>query len=99
MSDRHVVQKNFNELLENYRSEVLPIALEDWATLSEVEKAQIQRMNNFFCGLHFITELADSEEAVLKQWESTVLEPHVGNWSLPENRGYQSSESGTQRLI
>ena len=48
MSDRHVVEKNFNELLENYRSEVLPIAIEDWATLSEVEKAQIQRMNNFF---------------------------------------------------
>ena len=99
MSDRHVVQKNFNELLENYRSEVLPIALEDWATLSEVEKAQIQRMNNFFCGLHFITGLADSAEAVLKQWESTVLDPNVGSRSLPENRGYQSSESGTQRLI
>ena len=46
MSDRHVVEKNFNELLENYRSEVLPIAIEDWATLSEVEKVQLQRMNN-----------------------------------------------------
>ena len=99
MSDRHVVEKNFNELLENYRSEVLPIAIEDWATLSEVEKVQMQRMNNFFCGLHFITGLADSAEAVLKQWESTVVDPNAGSRSLPENRGYQSSESGTQRLI
>lgn len=99
MSDRHVVEKNFNELLENYRLEVLPIAIEDWAMLSEVEKAQIQGMNNFFCGLHFITGLADSAEAVLKQWESTVLDPNAGSRSLPEKRGYQSSESATQRLI
>ena len=56
-------------------------------------------MNNFFCGLHFITGLADGAEAVLKQWESTVLDPNAGSRSLPENRGCQSSESGTQRLI
>ena len=24
MSDRHLVQKNFNDLLESYRSEILP---------------------------------------------------------------------------
>ena len=67
--------------------------------LSEVEKAQIQGMNNFFCGLHFITGLADSAETVLKQCESTVLDPNAGSRSLPEKRGYQSSESATQRLI
>ena len=60
MSDRHVVEKTFNELLEDYRTEILPFAIEDWDALSEVEQAQIQRMNNFFCGLHFITGLADS---------------------------------------
>ena len=67
MSDRHVVKKKlFNRFLENYRSEVLPIAIKDWATLSKVEKVQIQRMNKLFCDLHFITGLADGAEAVLK---------------------------------
>ena len=90
----------FNELLENYCLEVLPIAIEDWAMLSEVEKMQIQRMNNFFVAyILYVTGLADSAEAVLKQWESTVLDPNAGSRSLPENRGYQSSELGTQRLI
>lgn len=47
MSNRHVVEKNFNEMLESYHSKVLPTAVEDWDALSEIEKAQIQRMNNF----------------------------------------------------
>ena len=37
MSDRHIVEKNFNELLEGYRSEVLPSIVEGWSDLSPDE--------------------------------------------------------------
>jgi len=39
MSDRHIVEKNFNELLEGYRSEVLPSIVEGWSDLSPDEQA------------------------------------------------------------
>ena len=45
-------------------------------------------MNNFFCSLHYLVGLADSAEATLKLWESTV----------EDNISYGHS-SGTQQLI
>ena len=58
-------------------------------TMSDEEHDQITRMNNFFCGLHFLVGLADSAEATLKLWESTLDEE-----SSPEKQC-----SDTQRLI
>ena len=97
MSDRHVVQKSFNELLENYRADILPAVVENWDAMSKIEQEQTTRLNNFFCGLHFITGLADTAEAVLKEWEATVTTSTLTK-SL-QNRGFFSSESGTQRLV
>ena len=34
MFDRHIVQKKFNSLLEDYRSEILPTIISDWNNLS-----------------------------------------------------------------
>ena len=34
------------------------------------EKEQLTRMNNFYCGLHFLVALADTAEATVKIWES-----------------------------
>ena len=36
MSDRHVVEKNFNALLEGYRVEVLPSVIDNWTEISFV---------------------------------------------------------------
>ena len=38
MSDRHAAEKLFNELLEEYRKDILPVATENWAEMSEIEK-------------------------------------------------------------
>ena len=46
------------------------------------------RINNFFCGLHFLVALADAPEATLKLWESVDLDNHKTN-----------ATSSTQRLI
>ena len=41
MSDRHVVQKKFNSLLEEYRVEICKEIRDDWDKLNEVRTTQI----------------------------------------------------------
>ena len=48
MLDRHAAEKLFNELLEDYRLEILPVVIENWAKMNEIEKDQLTSMNNFF---------------------------------------------------
>ena len=65
MSDRHIVEKNFNKLLEDYRAEVLPVVVSNWSALSIEEKVNFTSLNNFFCGMHVVVGLADTAAAVL----------------------------------
>ena len=55
ISDRHIVEKTFNDLLDTYRANTV----EGWHWLSPTERASFSKMNNFFCGLHFLVALAD----------------------------------------
>ena len=87
MSDRHAAEKLFNELLADYRAEILPVVVSDWDEATETEKEQLTQMNNFFWGLHFLVGLADCAEATVKLWEAT--------YELPASE----QSSGTQRLI
>ena len=87
MSDRHAAEKLFNELLADYRAEVLPHDAIGWSEASNTEKEILTRMNNFFCGLHFIVGLAECAEATLKLWEET------------HELAATANSSGTQRLV
>ncbi|XP_065187394.1 uncharacterized protein LOC135818005 [Sycon ciliatum] len=69
MSDRCVVQKSYNVLLEEYRKDILPDVVDGWEELSEDEQATMGRVNNIYCGMHYIVGLADSCTAALKLWE------------------------------
>ena len=51
MSDRHAAEKIFNELVSDFRAEILPTIVDNWDELSDVEREQMTRINNFFCGL------------------------------------------------
>ena len=53
MSDRHIVQKNFNELLQAYREEALTAITTNWNELTGEQQEALASMNHFFCGLHF----------------------------------------------
>lgn len=48
MSDRHIVQKNFNSLLEDYRSQILPKVISNWDALYVQEQGELASLNNFF---------------------------------------------------
>lgn len=66
MSNRHAAEKLFNNLLSEYRADILPDVVDGWSNMSDTEREHLTRMNNFFCGLHFLVALADSAEATLK---------------------------------
>ena len=50
MSDRHIVQKNFNCLLEEYPALILPEVITSWHDLSSEEQHSMSSLNNFFMG-------------------------------------------------
>ena len=90
MSDRHSAEKLFNQLLEEYRKDILPDITENWPQMSELERDQLTSMNNFFCGLHYLVGLADTAVEVLKKWEmqsSSSVNAHL------------DSSCGTERLV
>lgn len=89
MSDRHAAEKLFNELLKDFRADILPTIIEKWDELAVEEKEQLTRMNNFFCGLHYLVGLAECSDKTVSLWEA----------SLSENESSHTSSSGTQRLI
>ena len=89
MSDRHAAEKLFCEILSDYRADILPEVVSEWEQMCEAEREQLTRMNNFFCGLHFLVGLADEAEATLKAWEAT----------LEDDDGMEKQSSGVQRLI
>ena len=87
MTDRSIVEKNVNDLLKQFRSEVIPSVVTDWENLPEDVKTEATKMNNFFCGLHHVVGLADQAQQCLAAWEKM---------HLPSTEG---SESGIVRLI
>ena len=97
MSDRHIVQKKFNSVFQDYRASVLPNVVENWDAMNEDMQRNFIKVNNFFCGLHFLVGLADQTEASLKAWDRLLYDDRpVGSLA---NGGYSKGESGTLRLI
>ena len=62
-----------------------------------MEQESFGKVNEFFCGLHFLVGLADQGEACLKVWENIL---HNGqNVGSLRHGGCSNGESGTLRLI
>lgn len=98
MSDRHVVQKSFNGLLEDYRSEVLPEVVKGWSDLQVEQRERLSLLNNFFCGLHLLVGMAETAAASIGEWENIHFEElAIGAAALPSH--WKKNESGTVRLI
>ena len=69
MSDHHIVEKKFNELLEDYRCDILPTVIESWETMTPDEQSSMSTLNNFFCGMHVLVGMADAASSALLRWE------------------------------
>ena len=51
MSDQASTEKKFNKLLEEFRSEILPLVVENYKNLPVAAQTALGRMYNFFCSL------------------------------------------------
>lgn len=69
MTDRHIVNKKFVKILEEWREQILPLHVENWENLDDKKKTEIISINDFYCGMHFILGLQDNFESNIKEWE------------------------------
>ena len=97
MSDRYIFQKQFNAVFQDYRASVLQTVFEIWDTFSENIQETFIKVNEFFCGLHFLVSLADQIEIVLKAWGKLLYDEGLVSFFV--NIGYSKGESGTSHLI
>ena len=99
MSDRCGVQKKFNDLMADYRKEIVPEVIAGWAEMSREEQTKLLKMNDFFCGLHLLVAFADQAEATLKLWDKLIHEDKAVGSLKKGCGGFSSSDSGTYRLV
>ena len=71
LTDRASTNTNFNAMLESYRETLLSTAVECWVEMDEMTKKSMAKINNRFCGLHMLVNLAELCNAVLKEFEQT----------------------------
>ena len=93
MSDRAATEMKWHEMLENYRRNILPEVVENWKDLTEDEKAPLERLRNFYCGLHTYVQVAQVAGSTLLELENKnpieITGPQIVN----------ATEPGTVRLI
>jgi hypothetical protein len=100
MSDRAATETKFNDLLATYRSECLPLMTEGWDHFTKEAKGKMNEMNNFFCGLHLLTSIAESVAVSFKKFEDTFLDGQkAGAANVAGVTVLNSTESGTLRLV
>ena len=59
ISDRASTHIKFNELLEEYRTEILQDQLGDaWGQMSDIERSSVTKLNTSFCSLHVLVHTA-----------------------------------------
>ena len=47
MSDRHIVQKKFNSVFQDYCASVLPIVVKNWDAMNEDIQSNFIKVNDF----------------------------------------------------
>jgi len=96
MSDKAATENEFNEILKDYRNEVLPEVIKNFEKLNEESKAVISHMNNFSRGLHSLVHMAETAEKTLFEVEQSHF-----NGEIPiANKSFaRTGKPGTIRLL
>ena len=67
MSDRAASEKQFHDLLETYRQQMLPLVYYNWDELSLSERNYCTILNNFYCGLHLLVNFSELADHVVNE--------------------------------
>ena len=82
MSDRCNTQKKINKLFKEFTKNIHTINFND---LSQIEKAKMVEVNQFFSGLGYLVGLADQAEVCWKTLENIIHKDRSGfnsSWML-----------------
>jgi len=96
MSDSASTEVKFNELLEDFRSTVLPFTVENYDNLDDAGRASLNKLLNFFCGLHSLIHFAETSNVSMLKVEKELFE---GESPIEDKSMIKPSEAGTSRLI
>ena len=92
MSDRASTQIKFNEMLEEYRKDILPLTIENYDSMSEAQQLSLGKAVQLFCGLHALVHLAEVASSAAVEAESGFL----GGTSLHNGQIIHESERARQ---
>ena len=95
LSDRAATEVKFNQLLVDFRKEILPLTYYNYNTFTEAEKVPLETMCNFFCGLHALVNFAETARTCVKEVETGLFE----NVTPCFDKTYKDNDPGTCRLI
>jgi len=73
LSDTVATEIKFNNLLESYRKEILPLIYSKYNTFSNDEKRTLGNFMYFFCGLHSLVNLASAAQSSTLQLETALF--------------------------
>ncbi|XP_031664181.1 uncharacterized protein LOC109884930 [Oncorhynchus kisutch] len=92
-------EKKFEQILAEYRSDILPLMVEKHCGFSSTEKTMMCLVSQLFCGLHLIDGFAHQAKTTLLLWENMILgDKEVEVHSSPNIRTTEL-ESGTVHLV
>lgn len=69
ISNRANINISFTELLQQYKSYIVSNVKNDWEALSNEQKIICSKVNNFFCALHLLVNMAECTSPILKKNE------------------------------
>ncbi|XP_072170908.1 uncharacterized protein [Diadema setosum] len=98
MSDRAATELKWHELLQKYRSDVLPTIQENWQNLSDEEKQPLENITSFFCGLHSLVQYAEVCEKTLDSVETSLFDGK-GAGALVKGLAFKTEGNGVLRLV
>ncbi|XP_072171738.1 uncharacterized protein [Diadema setosum] len=98
MSDRASTELKWHELLKNYRSEVLPLLIDNWTALSDEEREPLEQLSSFFCGLHSLVQYAEVSEKAISAVEKELFDGK-GSGAASKGLSFKSEGNGVLRLV
>ena len=82
MTDRHVVNSSLKNMLEKWRTDCLPLIIENFNTFSDDLKKSLIDINHFKCNLHVLVNLGSQAEIALKEWAKAIIITDTFDWGV-----------------
>ena len=79
MTDRHIVNKCFNDSLQDVRENYMSLIKNNMETLSDEQLKQLVHMNNLFCSVHVVGNCGAVAKTSLKDFEEICDLPNDAN--------------------